>query len=273
MSKKLKVLFFVPHPDDLEFGAALSCFEALRLGHDVTEILMTNGQYGTNRIEFRGKRLEKIRSHEIENAVQVYDENSNNKLRLIRLDYIDGQLPLDLPTISTIREIIIKQAPDLLFAPDPWHAIDSHPDHLNTGRLVYHALLLLKPHKLPKNVLYFYSIHTNLAIKVSMKGLKVMSKALFKHRSQVNPDSINLMVGFERFKLRWQKLITGFSAVRVRRQTMKNGAIVKFNGFKRLKDKIKYLIYYRILGIGLPDMDKYFPTAKELGLKFNLKQI
>lgn len=261
-----KIVFFVPHPDDLEFGASLLCFESLRLGHDVVEILMTNGQYGTDRVEFRGKRLEKIRKHEIENSVRVYNEYSNNTLRLIRMGYIDGQLPLDLPTIRAVRDLIVKEAPDLLFAPDPWHAIDSHPDHLNTGRLVYHALLLLKPHQLPKNVLYFYSIHTNQAIKVAMKGLKVMSRALFKHESQVNPGNLNMMVGLERFRLRWQKLITGNTAVRVRRQPVKDGTIVKFKGFECLKDKIKYLIYYKILGVGLPDNEKYFPTALELGL-------
>jgi len=40
--KNIKVLFFAPHADDIEMGAPFMCLEALKLGNNVTEVLMTD---------------------------------------------------------------------------------------------------------------------------------------------------------------------------------------------------------------------------------------
>lgn len=261
-----KVLFFVPHPDDLEFGAPFMCLDALRVGNEVVEVLMTNGEYGTNSVEFRGIRLKTIRKKEIENAIKVYTNATNNKLRLIRMGYIDGRLPLNKDAIQKVASLIIKEQPNIIFAPDPWYPVDSHPDHLNTGRLVYYALRSLSRNHLPKNIFYFYSFNTNLAIKTRKSNAKLMLKALCEHRSQVVPSKASLMVGFEIIKLLWQLGKSGGISVRVRKQEFENGLIKPFKTYKTVKQFIKYQFYYKFAGIGLPDKFQYVPSAEELGL-------
>jgi hypothetical protein len=93
-----------------------------------------------------------------------------------------------------------------------------------------------------------------------------MFNVLIQHKSQVAPNKAKMMVGYQKLKLLWQKLKAGEPAIRVRKQNMKGGNLIKFKGFGRFRDKIKYLFYYKILGIGLPEKDKYYPTPKELSL-------
>ena len=65
LKRNRKVLFFIPHPDDLEFSCPLIVIKMLRLGYDVVEVLMTNGEYGTTRTEFKGQRIARIRKKEL----------------------------------------------------------------------------------------------------------------------------------------------------------------------------------------------------------------
>lgn len=91
--KKVKILFFSPHADDLEFGASLPCMQALKLGNDVVEVLMTNCEYGTSCVEFKGNRLKRIRMRELEKAAKIYEIQARNELKIVKLGFIDGFLP------------------------------------------------------------------------------------------------------------------------------------------------------------------------------------
>jgi LmbE family N-acetylglucosaminyl deacetylase len=195
--KRLKVIFFTPHADDIEIGTPFIYFQFLRSGHDVIEVLMTNNEFGTTRLEFKGKRIRRIRERELINANKVYESNAgNNKIQVKRFGFIDGYLPLDWRTVKLTMDCIIKEHPDIIFTCDPWYAQDYHPDHLNTGRLVYFALKKLSEQYLPKKVLYYYSTRTDFYIRCSWNDFEIIEKAIAQHRSQYTPVQRIIFVSF-----------------------------------------------------------------------------
>lgn len=52
LKKKFKILFFTPHADDIELGTPFKYLEALKLGNDVVEVVMTNNEFGTFNYDF-----------------------------------------------------------------------------------------------------------------------------------------------------------------------------------------------------------------------------
>ena len=81
----MKLLFVNAHPDDVEFTCASTCQQAVNLGWQVIQLLMTSDEYGTNRNDFKGKRIRRIRIHEMEEAAKVYGTNQDGspKIKLI----------------------------------------------------------------------------------------------------------------------------------------------------------------------------------------------
>jgi LmbE family N-acetylglucosaminyl deacetylase len=136
-SKKPTILIFSPHIDDVEFGLPFFYIRLLTLGFNVIEVIMTNGELGTHDLEFKGKRLKEIRIKELKKSIDVCTHYTTNQTRLIRLNYIDGHLPLNKSVLTSVLKIILEESPDLIFAPDPWYILDHHPDHLNTGTVVF----------------------------------------------------------------------------------------------------------------------------------------
>ena len=89
--KKPTIFIFSPHIDDVEFGMPFFYVRALSLGFNVVEIVMTNSEFGTHELDFKGKRLKKIRIHELKKSIELFTNFTANKTKLIRIDYIDGQ--------------------------------------------------------------------------------------------------------------------------------------------------------------------------------------
>lgn len=261
----MKVLFFIPHPDDLEFGVSLICIEALKAGMDVVQVLMTNGEYGTKVREFKGKRLRRIRAYELNKTVKVYQKFTGNKMSILKMNYIDGHLPLNQESLDKTIDIFKKEMPDIIFAPDPFFPIDYHPDHLNTGRLPCFALKKLERKLLPKRVFLFYSFRTNIAIRCRIKSLKILNKAMSQHRSQVPPFTIKQYIMYKKLALSLGYLKNNGFASRVREiKITKNG--VDFNNrITKRVDFLKYYFYSKITDFG-PKPDQYTPTPKELDL-------
>ncbi|MBD3194160.1 MAG: hypothetical protein GF317_03835 [Candidatus Lokiarchaeota archaeon] len=52
------------------------------------------------------------------------------------MGYKDGHIPLNRDSLTQEIELIKKEKPNIVFAPDPWFAQDYHADYLNIGRLV-----------------------------------------------------------------------------------------------------------------------------------------
>jgi len=177
-------MFFTPHPDDIELGCPFIYLEAIRLGNEVIEVLMTNGEYGTTNNDFKGKRLSRIRMVELDRANKAFEKGMNNKIRVVKLGYIDGHLPLNKESVQRVFDLLKKEKPDIVITCDPWYAQDFHEDHLNTGRTVYFALKKFKPAELPKKILYYLSTRTDFYVKCRWKDFKIIKEALAEHKTQ-----------------------------------------------------------------------------------------
>jgi hypothetical protein len=267
-SNTKKVVFFTPHADDIEFGCPFMCLKSLKLGYDVTEVLMTNCQYGTERKEFRGERLEKIRKREMENVVKIYNKYTKNQLKIIYAGFIDGHLPLNQKALNYVINLIKEIKPDIVFAPDPVYAIDYHFDHLNTGRLVYFSLKRLKSDVIPKRVFFYYSFKSNISLRCRFKDLKIVIEALSQHKSQVSPlRSKFLLFSRKIFQIYKCFKYRGFSE-RFRELKMVDGKPKTDQKINTIKDNMLYSLYYKLINY---PYDWYFPTPEELGLQEKVK--
>ena len=262
---KTKVMFFIPHPDDLEFGAALVCIEALKAGMEVIEVMMTGGEYGTKQEGFKGKRLRKIRSHELDNTAKVYGQRTGNPLRIIRMGFIDGHLPLNKQALNKVVDLIKKEKPDIIFAPDPFYPMDFHPDHINTGRLPFFALKHLEKEQRPKRFFFFYSFKKNRAIKCGFKNIKIAHLAMLQHRSQVTPFGAKIFYGYSNL-LFLIKILRHRGFARRYRELYLNIDLNSQSKIKTIKDRIKYVFFRKWIS-GLPmSSEDYHPNPEELGL-------
>ncbi|MHA1791841.1 MAG: PIG-L deacetylase family protein, partial [Promethearchaeota archaeon] len=182
----MKVLIINPHPDDAEFTCASTCQQAVSLGWDVTEILMTSDEYGTKIDSFKGERIRRIRMNEMLEAAKVYGirDDGNPKIKLIWFGEIDGHLRFNTDVYSRLQALVLEIAPDIVIAPDAFFSMDYHPDHVHAGWLVYIIIKNLSPAKRPILLLY-HSFHNNFFI--SMNDLMISVKAWSKHRSQTTP--------------------------------------------------------------------------------------
>ncbi len=261
---KGKVLLFVPHSDDLEFGAPFVAIHYLRLGWEVVEVLMTNSEYGTSRKEFKGNRLARIRKWEIEKTIRVYQKYTKNRLRLIRLGYIDGFLPLKNKVITRIIDLIRKEKPKIVLAPDPIYPLDFHYDHLNTGKTLLFALRKLNDNELPKKILFFYSFNNNYFIKIRCSDVKLATLALSQHRSQVVLFRIKLYMFYKRIQILLNIIRHQSVGIRYRRLTPENGRIQFEDPLKSIRNRIKFIFFSKTMHVY--NEKSYIPPPEELGL-------
>ncbi|TFG13765.1 MAG: PIG-L family deacetylase [Promethearchaeota archaeon] len=261
--KKPNVLIFSPHIDDVEFGIPFFYVRVLQLGFKVTEVVMTNSEFGTHKLEFKGKRLRQIRIHELKNSVKLFHEYTQNRTNLIYLNYIDGHLPVSRKTITQISDIIREETPKIILAPDPWYSLDHHPDHIHTGILVFLALRKIKSAYFPKKIYYYYTYNSNQYFRVHWKDKNIIYKAYNCFQSQVTPLQRRYLklIFLYLYCRRYYK--SGFFTENFREQYIKHNKIEhpkKMN----LLEKIKYHFYRKLT---LPKVQEFHNlTPKEIGL-------
>lgn len=260
----VKVFFFVPHSDDLEFGPAITCVEALRLGCDVTEVVATNSAFGTKRQEFKGERLYRIRKKELERTLDVYKSHVKNELKLLRLEYTDGSLPLDEKAINRVMALIQEKKPDVVFTPDPVYSVDYHPDHLNTGRLVYFAIKRMEPRERPKHLFFFYTFKPNFGISCHPSNIKTVQAALREHRSQIAPGKVDILTKFKKLSLmvnfrRVNAFVDTFRHLSVQNE----GFPDQNDSIRSIKDKMLYSLFYKWMAPLPPEFYKPAEDGKK----------
>lgn len=261
--KHPKVLFFTPHADDLEFGAPFASIQCLKLGWDVVEVLMTNCEYGTKRIEFRGNRLRQIRMRELENTVKVYAKHTNNYLNIIKMGFIDGFLPMNNAALNSVIKVLRKEMPNVVFAPDPWFSTDYHRDHLNTGLLSYFALKRLEKSERPQHVFFFYSFKPNIGFKSPYKDFKIVIEALAQYNSQITPLKMKLTIFSKKLSLLCKSINMTNLRIPFREYSFDADTNKMTNRNMLLKDRLRYFFYSNIMH---HPKKMYAPTPKELGL-------
>ncbi|MHA1820133.1 MAG: PIG-L deacetylase family protein [Promethearchaeota archaeon] len=288
--KKKVVLFVSPHPDDIEFWAFDFCYQAVKAGWEVHQLLATCDEYGTPRNDFKGQRIQRIRRHEMQEAAKVYGIDPATNKPLVKLhwaDYIDCFVPFNKHSVERFKKFFRKIHPDIILGPDPFLYLDAHRDHIATGLNYYFALKNLNKEERPKLMLYFQTTSPDFFIAdhkylIPSKNLKknknragsqshqtskdLYKVALLKHRSQFDAKLIILgkilpfLASIPKYlKLFHLRKIYGFRRVSFNQSKAKD---MKGWGY------FVFRFITRDLEFG-PTKDLTKPGPKELGLNTN----
>ena len=195
-----KVMAIMAHPDDAEFGISGTVAKWVRMGSEVTYVLCTSGDKGSDDPRMTSAKLVKTREAEQQAAAKILGVK-----RVVFLRFKDAELlPFDLKLRHDIVAEMRRYKPNAVICQDPTTRYGfggryiQHPDHIAAGeatlaavypsvrdRLTFPDLLVqgLKPHKVTDIFLmgardpdHFEDISDTIDIKV---------KALMAHRSQV----------------------------------------------------------------------------------------
>lgn len=116
------------HPDDIEFGCGGTLAGWAAAGCEVTMVVVTDGSKGSWDAAQDPAELALQRAAEQEAAAATL-----GAARVVRLDYVDGELEYSMELRRRIAEQIRLAQPDVLFSHDPWQRYQVHPDHRATG--------------------------------------------------------------------------------------------------------------------------------------------
>ena len=224
----LKIVFFQAHPDDLEFYCfhLIKYLSQLKNKYEISIASMTRGEYGTplhGYDQFKGERLGKLRTNELYNAIKYYGFTPD---KVQFFGFIDGEVKFNKPTIERVRKFLEIKKPDLIFAPEPIYTIYQHPDHLNTGKILYFIYDKIFTNEETK--LYFYTpLNSNFRWPFKREHLMEGLAAINEHKSQrwmikyLEPIYKLMVRNFGRHIKGW-KYAEGFRRVYYRDNAYKN---------------------------------------------------
>lgn len=256
----MRLLIVNAHPDDTEFTCASTIKKCVDLGWDVFEILMTCDEYGTSRDDFKGKRIRRIRKHEMEEATKVYGINANGtpKIKLIWFGEIDGYLPFNKIVFEKLKSKVKEINPDIVIGPDSFFSQDLHPDHTHTGWLVYLVVKSIRTQNRPQLWLY-QSWNTNFYVKID--NFKIQIEGWAKHKSQTTPLFNKMLGPLRKIYFNAKRIKTGpVIAEGFRKVTFSKNE----NNIEGIINQIIYRLFACFLRGEKPR--RYLPNPKQLGL-------
>jgi LmbE family N-acetylglucosaminyl deacetylase len=181
-----KVIFFQPHPDDLELNCGNILYYLSKQGRKKYEIKVasiTKGEFGLPGYKydkFKGNFLAKIRTIELTNALKIYGIPKEN---LTFFDYVDGFVPFNWSIINKITSYLEKEKPNIIFAPEAIYTAYYHLDHVNTGKAVFYSIQHFIRFKKP--ILFFYgTLFPNFFFGVSKENFTRIDNLLKCHKTQ-----------------------------------------------------------------------------------------
>jgi hypothetical protein len=184
--KVAKIIFFQPHPDDLEFNCAhLIHYLSTKSvkGHSIKIASITKGEFGLPGYrydKFKGEFLAKIRTKELYSALALHNIDSVN---VHFFGYTDGFVKFNRELITTIRQYITEEKPDIIFAPEALFTWYQHKDHVNTGKAIYYIIKNNLVNYKPK--LYFYgTIFPNFLFGFNSNDFELVDNLLACHKTQ-----------------------------------------------------------------------------------------
>lgn len=180
MAKKLDILAFGAHPDDVELGAAGTLAAHAKIGYTFGIIDLTLGELGT-----RGTPQKRLK--EAENAAKILGASVRENLKM-KDGYFQNDEKHRLQVIKSIR----KFQPDIVICNT---LSDRHPDHGRAGELVseacfYAGLEKIKTGNLsawrPKQILHYIQFRDiKPTILVDITGFMTLKMESIKaHTSQ-----------------------------------------------------------------------------------------
>jgi LmbE family N-acetylglucosaminyl deacetylase len=200
-----RVLGVFAHPDDAEFFAGATFAKWAADGAEISFVLATSGDKGSDDPEMTSERLAAIREEESRNAAAVLGVKE-----VIFLRYKDGELFPTLELRRDITRLIRIKKPDVVVTLDPtrfWYETRSinHPDHRAIGAATLEAVF-----PTARDRLNFIELErdegltTHKALTVYIAGaeqpttmidvtncIETQFRALLEHKSQIKePDKL-----------------------------------------------------------------------------------
>ena len=182
----VKIIFFQPHPDDLEINCGhLIHYLATKSkkNHIIKIASITKGEYGLPGAQydkFKGDFLAKVRTRELYNAQSIHGIPPEN---IHFFGYVDGLVEFTKGFVNKIAEYLKIEKPSVIFAPEAIYTSYYHKDHVNTGKAIYyciHKKLIDFPLKL-----YFYStISPNFYFGFKKEDFLLIDQLLACHKTQ-----------------------------------------------------------------------------------------
>lgn len=129
-----RVMVIVAHPDDAEFGCAGTVAKWTKEGKEVTYVILTNGDKGSNDRQMTSERLAAIRAEEQRNAARTL-----GVARVELLGYPDCELENTLDVRRDVTAQIRRWRPNRIVAQYPQRTMNlyaSHRDHRTAGGIV-----------------------------------------------------------------------------------------------------------------------------------------
>jgi LmbE family N-acetylglucosaminyl deacetylase len=135
-----RIAAVMAHPDDADFICAASCARWASEGHEVTYIVITNGNKGSDDRSLSGDELVEIRKAEQRAAAAILGVKD---VLFMGLD--DGMLTPSLETRKEVVRALRRVRPDVVIcqSPNTFYYGDSyinHPDHRAAGTVVMEAV-------------------------------------------------------------------------------------------------------------------------------------
>jgi LmbE family N-acetylglucosaminyl deacetylase len=135
-----RVMVIMAHPDDPEFFCGGTVARWAREGAEVTYVIITNGNKGSDDPNMTPERLVEIREVEQRRAAEVLGVQ-----HIEFMGYPDGELAPDLCLRCDLARLIRQHRPDAVICPDPTTRITTfgsinHADHRAAGDAALDAI-------------------------------------------------------------------------------------------------------------------------------------
>ncbi|MEZ4570304.1 MAG: PIG-L deacetylase family protein [Thermomicrobiales bacterium] len=128
-------MIVVAHPDDAEFSSAGTLARFAEEGFDVTIVVCTSGDKGTDRRDITSRELAEMREAEQLEAARRLGVQTTEFLR-----GGDGELTPDLDLRGKVVRMLRKHRPDIVITHDPFRPYALHPDHRAVGTATVDAV-------------------------------------------------------------------------------------------------------------------------------------
>jgi LmbE family N-acetylglucosaminyl deacetylase len=202
-----KIIFFQPHPDDLEFNCGHLIHYLSRKStnaHIIKIASVTKGEYGLPGFKydkFKGDFLAKIRTKELCTAMKIHDIQPEN---IHFFGYVDGFVKFNREFVQNISDYLNKEQPDIIFAPEAMYTWYYHLDHVNTGKAIFYTISQKLINFTP--ILYFYGTsHPNFFFGFKKEDISLIKQLLRCHKTQywlINRLKLNYKFSTKRAGLR-----------------------------------------------------------------------
>jgi LmbE family N-acetylglucosaminyl deacetylase len=194
-----RIMGIFAHPDDPEFFCGATFARWAAEGAEITFVLATSGDKGSDDLEMTHERLIDIREEEERNAAAELGVSE-----VVFLRYPDGELQPTLELRRTLTRLIRTKKPEIVVTSDPtayWYGTTyiNHPDHRAIGVATIEAVFPtardrlnfielerdegLHPHKV-RHVYIAVPVEPTTTVDVT-DHIETKINALRQHKSQI----------------------------------------------------------------------------------------